>query len=56
LWSDTVPLCQECLHDRRLVVPRLIPYLAHTLPAGSKLLLLEVGDRELLEVALHRLG
>jgi hypothetical protein len=81
LWSDTVPLCQECLYDvggddirlrraaaaedalalveedhRRLVVPRLIPYLAHTLPAGSKLLLLEVGDRELLEVALHRLG
>jgi hypothetical protein len=39
-----------------LVVPRLIPYLAHTLPAGSKLLLLEIGDRELLEVALHRLG
>ncbi len=81
MWSDTVPLCQECLHDvggddiglrcaaatedalalveedhRRLVVPRLIPYLAHTLPAGSKLLLLEVGDRELLIVALHRLG
>jgi hypothetical protein len=39
----------------RLVITGLGPDLAYTLAAGPKLLLLEICDRKLLVVALHRL-